>query len=75
MDLAVLVNKMNRYPLYTTFTVLDASFNDWCVLELGVPSVNIETGTGSCPLPIEQFEPIFTQNKELFERLLHEYSK
>ena len=75
VELAVLANKMNGYPLYTTFTVPDASYNDWCVLELSVPSINIETGTGSCPLPIEQFETIWTQNKELFSTLVTEYSK
>ena len=74
VELAVLANKMNRYPLHTSFTAPDASYNDWCVLELGIPSINIETGTDSCPLPIEQFETIWAQNKELLSSLVTKYS-
>jgi g-D-glutamyl-meso-diaminopimelate peptidase len=75
VELAVLANKMNGYPLHTSFTAPDASYNDWCVLELGIPSINIETGTDSCPLPIEQFETIWDQNKELLSALVTKYSE
>ncbi|MBQ7347125.1 MAG: peptidase [Clostridia bacterium] len=43
----------------------DASYSDWCALEKGLIAVTVETGTGSCPLPIEQFETIWSDNFDL----------
>ena len=60
--LAELAQSLNGYRLYDDFTAPDATYNDWCVLQLGVPSVNIETGTGKCPLPISQLDSIWNKN-------------
>lgn len=67
------IRGVNGYRPQDRFVQADASYNDWCVLNLGVPSVNIETGTGSCPLPIEQFEIIRGQNLSLWDALVQAY--
>ena len=73
-SLASLIRGVNGYALQAEFTAADATYNDWCVLNLGIPSVNIETGTGSCPLPIEQFETIRNQNLNLWDALVKAYN-
>ena len=63
--LAEQIHRMNGYRLQQTFEQADASYNDWCCLHLGIPSLNIETGVDACPLPIEQFSTIWEQNQDL----------
>lgn len=43
----------------------DASFSDWCALKKGLIAITVETGTGSCPLPHEQFAQIWSDNFDL----------
>lgn len=64
------VTAVNGYEPYNTFTNPDCTYNDWCILELGVPSVNIETGLGVCPLPLSEFDRIWQDNRLLFRELL-----
>ncbi len=66
---------VNRYAPYNSFVNPDATYNDWCVLDLGVPSVNIETGIGVCPLPISEFENIWQDNYLLLRELLRKDQK
>ena len=44
----------------------DASFSDWCALEQGLIAVTVETGIGACPLEIDQFSTIWSDNYDLF---------
>lgn len=46
----------------------DASYSDWCALKKGLIAVTVETGVGTCPLPIEQFETIWQDNYDLLIR-------
>ncbi len=46
----------------------DASFSDWCALENGNIAITVETGNGTCPLPISQFATIWTQNYNLLAK-------
>lgn len=48
----------------------DASFSDWCVLEMGIPAVTVEVGKGSAPLPGEQLQVIASQNRDLWPALI-----
>lgn len=41
----------------------EAGFSNWCVLEKGIPSVTVETGTVPAPLPIEQFSLLWSQHQ------------
>ena len=43
----------------------DASLSDWCALKKGLISVTLETGSGLCPLDLDKFEPIWTDNFDL----------
>ena len=44
----------------------DASYSDWCALNKGLIAVTVETGVDACPLPISQFEKIWSDNFNLF---------
>ncbi len=44
----------------------DASFSDWCALEQDLIAVTVETGMGTCPLEIDQFAAIWSDNYDLF---------
>lgn len=72
-ELCYAISKENGYRPYIDFEHPDATYNDWCVLELGVPSVNVETGNEKCPLPIEQFEEIWTRNLGLWTAVAELY--
>ena len=43
----------------------DASFSDWCALNRGLIAITVETGIGSCPLFIDKFTAIWTDNYDL----------
>jgi g-D-glutamyl-meso-diaminopimelate peptidase len=73
LQLVGAIQAVNGYRAQSEFTQADASYNDWCVLKLGVPSVNVEIGVGACPLPIEQFFGVYEQNLTLWEALLNLY--
>ncbi len=47
----------------------EAGFSNWCVLEKGIPSVTIETGSVPTPLPLDQFVPIWDRNREIWSIL------
>ena len=51
----------------------EAGFSNWCVLEKEIPSVTVETGTVPCPLPIEQFAPIWEQHRQIWAMLSYLY--
>ena len=63
--LAKLLSDVNGYKVDSNVRNV-AAFDDWCVLEKNIPSVTVETGKGSCPLPIEEFEKIWNDNKDLW---------
>lgn len=43
----------------------DASFSDWCALKQDLVAVTVETGKGTCPLPISQFSTVWYDNFDL----------
>ena len=47
----------------------EAGFSNWCVNVKGRPSVTIETGLVPTPLPLDQFELLWSQNKEMWAML------
>lgn len=47
----------------------EAGFSNWCVNVKGIPSVTIETGLVPTPLPLDQFELLWSQNKEMWAML------
>ena len=47
----------------------EAGFSNWCVNVKKIPSVTVETGTVPAPLPLDQFELLWSQNKEMWAML------
>ena len=66
LELAEALAAMTGYRMVNTFTSTDATLEDYAALTMGIPSVNIETGTGSCPLAFEQLETIYEETEDLF---------
>ena len=64
------VVELTGYRPQDTFSHPDATLDDWAALQRGIPSLNMETGKGSCPLPVSQFGTIWEQTKDLFVTLL-----
>ena len=63
----------------TGYTVIyaknnDASLNDWVILKKGLPSVTVEIGNVKCPLPIDQFDSIWEECRDLWLLLAELYS-
>lgn len=44
----------------------DASYSDWCALKKDLISITVETGTGTCPLELNQLEKMWKDNFALF---------
>lgn len=64
-ELAELVSRVNGYAVRHTDRGV-AAFDDWCVIEKNIPSVTVETGYSAFPLPIEEFEKIWNDNRDLW---------
>ena len=69
LKLAEAAVSLNNYKTHNSFTAPDATFDDWCVLNLGVPAINIETGLGVCPLNISEFEKIWNGNYLMWAKI------
>lgn len=65
LALANSVKGVNVYPLYYADSFTAAS-SDWCMLVKNIPSITIETGKGVCPLPLSEFENIFSSCRDIF---------
>ena len=48
-------------------------FGDWSVYAKKIPSITIETGTVSCPLPFSQYSSLYSKNKYVIEMLTKQY--
>lgn len=47
----------------------EAGFSNWCVIERGIPSVTVETGTVPCPLPLDQFADLWERHRDMWAML------
>lgn len=62
-EIAQLMSSVSGYPLELTPDVSDsAGFKDWFIQDFDLPGYTIETGTGINPLPLAQFERIYSDN-------------
>lgn len=68
-------NSMHDYVGYrlsntnTSWGVNLGGFSDWIQLKLESPSVTIESGKKPCPLPIEEFEPMWNRHRESWAKI------
>ena len=73
--LANLASQCTGYPTYANYKSLDpAGYKDWAIQKKGIPSLTIEVGHGSNPVPHDQMESIWKQNKNLIAMLLQEFT-
>ena len=66
-QLAQVVAATTGYPLESTVTSNQSTSgcSDYFIRELGVPSITIETGTGDCPIGIDQWDGIWNRNAQV----------
>lgn len=71
-----ILSAASGYPLATTPDGSDfAGYKDWFIKEFDRPGYTIETGLGTNPLPLSQFDEIYEANKNLLVALLEETAK
>ena len=51
----------------------EAGFSNWCIIEKGLKSVTVETGTVPAPLPIEQFPELWQEHQYIWAMLATVY--
>lgn len=44
-----------------------AGYKDWAISQKGIPSLTIEVGRDTVPVPEEQFDEIWNANKNVWE--------
>lgn len=68
LQLAQCVSDVTGYEMHST--VQDATdaagCSDYFVLNLGIPAVTIENGGSECPMPIEEYQPMYQRNQNLW---------
>ena len=66
-QLAQVVAATTGYPLESTVTSNQSTSgcSDYFIRVLGVPSITIETGTGDCPIGIDQWDGIWSRNAQV----------
>lgn len=75
-EIGEILEKVSGYPLTITPPDSDfAGYKDWFIQEYSRPSYTVETGTGTNPLPLNQFNEIYPPNARLLTALLSETSK
>lgn len=70
--LANIASSFNGYRMMnctTAANVVLGGFGDWTMLTQDIPSITIEIGKGTCPLPQSEFETIWNSNKEMWGRI------
>jgi g-D-glutamyl-meso-diaminopimelate peptidase len=66
--LASYLSSITGYGLGEQSPVHGLEYN-WSIMELGIPTVLIETGTAACPLPYSQWDSLWLQNKDVISSL------
>ena len=76
-SLANVIAAETQYPLHSTVaSATDAAgCSDYFVLELQIPAVTIENGGTNCPLPIEEYQPMYQRNHNLWAALAYFYTR
>lgn len=67
-ELTKLINQVTGYRIGEESKPHGLDYN-WMILDQGVPTVTIETGTVQCPLPYSQWKRIWKENKDVIKVL------
>lgn len=66
------ISAVTGYPTDSNYGSLDpAGYKDWAIESLGIPSLTVEVGHGSNPVPNTQFENIWNENKDVWAAVLY----
>ena len=57
------------YSLSPASGVDGAGYKDWAIDGLGIPSLTIEVGYGSAPLPLRNLTTAYLRNRTVFARI------
>ena len=76
LELAKTVRRLCGYKLIYD-TRRDAAFDDWCIINNGIPSVTVETGnyTVDAPIPEDEFQSIWNACRDLILHVAVSYAK
>lgn len=76
-QLAQCVSDTTGYEMVSTIQdATDAAgCSDYFVLSAGIPAVTIENGGSECPLSIEEYQPIYQRNQDLWPALAYLYKR
>lgn len=65
------VSKTTGYPMDANYEKLDpAGYKDWAIMQLGIPSLTIEVGRETSPVPPGQFSEIWERNQDVWNVML-----
>jgi len=71
--IGIVLSEASGYPLLTTPPDSSyAGYKDWFIETYNRPGYTIETGIGTNPLPISQYDTIYEENKNLLIQALRE---
>lgn len=71
--LANQVGALTGYPTDANYEKLDpAGYKDWAISKKGIPSLTIEVGTETSPVPPSQFQAVWRANIGVWDVLLQE---
>ncbi len=71
--IGLILSKASSYPL--EITPIESSFagyKDWFIQDFNRPGYTVETGRGTNPLPVQQFDVIYSENKPLILAAINE---
>lgn len=70
------ISVITGYVMDDNYQALDpAGYKDWAISKMKIPSLTIEIGRDTVPLPAEQFEEIWEKNKNVWEECIVDYTK
>jgi len=64
-SLAEAVSAVTEYPIFGDDGTSFGGYKDWAISVMGIPSLTVEIGTRSCPLPLLEFDTIWERNREV----------
>lgn len=75
--LAQCVSDVTGYEMHSTVqdSTDAAGCSDYFVLNLGIPAVTIENGGSECPMSIEEYQPMYERNQELWAAVACLYNR
>ena len=65
-----MISAITGYPVEGDTGTSFGGYKDWAIQAMGIPSLTVEIGTRSAPLPVEEFYTIFLRNREVIPEAL-----